>query len=118
MHSRHSMSKEYLPSKKRKRKKTLSIKSFRLKKPTIKKQNVLRKRLKLLGYSSYYEYLKSDHWKNFKKYYYKYNPKICASCGSQEKLNLHHRTYKNLGRETFKDIICFCESCHNKKHNK
>ena len=66
----------------------------------------------------YREYLKSDHWKNFRIEYYKANERKCIECGSTNDLNLHHLTYERLGREKLEDVVCLCNTCHFKLHEK
>lgn len=41
---------------------------------------------------------------------------VCFRCGSRERLNVHHKNYKNLGNETDKDLVVLCENCHKKLH--
>lgn len=78
----------------------------------------LKQRLLILGYKSYYSYLRSDLWVNFKKtYFIKNKIKKCAKCEATEFLSLHHRTYIRLGKEKFSDIILLCSKCHKRKHN-
>lgn len=64
----------------------------------------------------YKEYLKTEHWQHFRKEAVKYFQGKCQLCNSEESLNLHHRTYENLGRETFNDVILLCKDCHGKFH--
>lgn len=82
--------------------------------------------LNKLGYKSYREYLVSDHWLSFKKYFYKNSNRIitmrkngglhCEFCKCQAKLNLHHKTYERLGNERSTDLIILCDNCHNTIH--
>jgi hypothetical protein len=80
------------------------------------KRNTLSRKLSKLGYTNYWEYLNSSHWKAFKKAYYTKFPKRCMKCKSITKLNLHHKTYIRLGKENFTDVKCLCENCHEKTH--
>ena len=41
----------------------------------------------------------------------------CQKCGSKDKLNLHHRNYKCLGKETNDDIIVLCQFHHHRFHS-
>lgn len=71
----------------------------------------------------YREYLKSDHWLNFRRRILK-NRNMCRRCGSRERLQLHHRRYKDdrgrsvLGRERSRDVEVLCRGCHNLVHRK
>jgi hypothetical protein len=69
-------------------------------------------RLKKIGYASYDAYLASKHWQDFRRRYADSGlPMTCACCGVKAS-SLHHCTYRNLGRETFKDVIPVCRPCH------
>ncbi len=82
----------------------------------------LGQRLQKLGYSSYEEYLSSEHWIAFKKRVYAwayklYGKPLCEICKRNNcVLNIHHRSYKRLGKERIGDIILICEDCHLKIH--
>ena len=78
----------------------------------------------------YYDYIKSEAWqrkrtKFFSSKMWKTYPKglkagkfVCYCCGSDDRLDLHHRTYKRLGRERINvDLICVCRNCHNGAHS-
>lgn len=66
----------------------------------------------------YQKYLASSHWRSFKKYFYKTQPKECCVCGDSFKLNLHHITYENLGKEKLEDVVCLCEFHHSIVHQR
>lgn len=74
--------------------------------------------IKLKGVT-YEEYLHSDRWKEIKTQLRKMGRhRKCRKCNSTEKLHFHHTTYKNLFTpDDHKDIIVFCEKCHNDIHN-
>ena len=69
--------------------------------------------------SSYPEYLRSKHWKLFKKRY-KQSDKFtgcCLICGKKRKLHHHHITYINLGKELLSDVVLLCgTTCHRNIH--
>ena len=68
----------------------------------------------------YLEYLKSDKWKSIRESLFKergkkcerYNPKTCSN-----KIEVHHKTYKNIFNEKLKDLEVLCINCHRKEHN-
>ena len=62
-------------------------------------------------------YLKSEHWKKKRLEALEYAKNLCQLCNKNKLLNVHHRTYENLGHEDIKDLITLCGSCHNKFHN-
>jgi hypothetical protein len=64
----------------------------------------------------YCEYLKTPHWQHIKiEVKKKYNNK-CNKCKSTKKLNVHHLTYANFGKEKLEDLVLLCEKCHTKVH--
>lgn len=68
---------------------------------------------------SYYDYLKSHYWTETKIRYRKSKlDQDCFCCGTNEKLEYHHRTYKRLGHENLHDLIPVCRSCHQKIHDR
>jgi hypothetical protein len=69
-----------------------------------------------LGFASYADYLKSDHWKAFRKRYMKSGrPRLCLACG-HGRIQLHHLTYNRIGNERLEDLIPLCGDCHRKVH--
>jgi hypothetical protein len=91
-------------------------------KPTIKREYAdVPNYNEVLAYfksMKYTDYLDTDHWKHFSnEARIHYNNK-CVICNSREHLHIHHKTYKNLGRETFNDVICLCADCHKMVHHK
>jgi hypothetical protein len=73
-------------------------------------------RLHLLGFASYAEYLRSDHWAAFKERYRQSGlPRECAVCG-KSKVHLHHHTYSRLGREKLTDVTPLCKPHHDLVH--
>lgn len=74
-------------------------------------------RLKKLGYNSYNEYLKSNHWNNTKQKYKQSNlPQKCIGCNNNN-YELHHTSYARLGNELLTDFVPLCHKCHIKVHN-
>jgi hypothetical protein len=71
--------------------------------------------LKSLPYS---EYLKTDHWQSVRKMALYMGGHECALCTSRgPRLDVHHRTYKNLGDERPDDLTVLCRECHKRHHN-
>jgi len=63
----------------------------------------------------YAEYLKSKEWK-IKKHKFinskRFNDR-CFICGERQKhFHIHHKTYKNLGKEKLWNLIVLCDICH------
>lgn len=69
----------------------------------------------LLTKAEYAEYLRSPHWRQFRKSAEKHLPKVCP-CGARRGLHLHHMTYERLGRERLEDVAWLCGDCHHALH--
>lgn len=67
----------------------------------------------------YADFLTTVYWKIIARYV-KYKKDHCSLCDSKSNLNVHHRTYKNRGREIkhLGDLIVLCNNCHKKHHVK
>jgi hypothetical protein len=77
----------------------------------------LRDRLKALGFKSYRHYLLySPAWQETKeRYEASGRPQKCMVCHDPH-YELHHRTYKRLGRELLQDLIPLCRDHHDQVH--
>lgn len=64
----------------------------------------------------YAEYLTSPSWKMRRDAAVKRAEGRCQLCNSDANLNVHHRTYENVGREKPTDLTVLCRSCHEKFH--
>lgn len=67
---------------------------------------------------TYKMYLSTPYWQlvsNLARRKAKYK---CQLCGSNESLNVHHKTYKHKGFEIMNmdDLIVLCQNCHQKFH--
>lgn len=60
----------------------------------------------------YSDYLLTDHWKELSNKRKSIDGYKCTVCGSTENLNVHHKTYKNIGNEDIDDVITLCHECH------
>lgn len=69
---------------------------------------------KLLPYDWY---LKTDHWRNLREKALTRFRSKCAVCNSAGNLEVHHRTYANLGNEEPEDLTVLCDSCHELFHS-
>lgn len=65
-------------------------------------------------------YLKSPHWENTREKTLKRDEYRCRFCGCSSTksncLEVHHRDYDNLWRETDSTLITLCKRCHNGMH--
>lgn len=66
---------------------------------------------------NYKEYLQSDHWGFVKAKKLYFCKKQCCICESKSRLEVHHKTYKNLGKEDLDDLIIVCRICHQSIHD-
>jgi hypothetical protein len=77
---------------------------------------ILRKYLKDNGIT-YSEYLLTDHWKDIReRKLASKSSYICYACGERSGLELHHKTYKRIGKEWLNDLVWLCRDCHEKTH--
>ena len=82
------------------------------------------------GWSSWRAYLRSDHWCNFRVEVRMQTRYVCAVCnrvggllggryrGRDLTLDLHHRHYRTVGRETLDDVEWRCGHCHRQLRTK
>ena len=70
-----------------------------------------------LGFKNYNEYLYSQHWREFRLNFLQSKGFKCEVCGIfSTSLNVHHKSYKRIGREQFNDVKALCEDCHKEIH--
>lgn len=63
--------------------------------------------------ATYQEYLKSEHWQNFRYEVFKYYGRKCYMCGTEEgQIDIHHNDYSRLGYEHISDVIPLCHFHH------
>lgn len=66
----------------------------------------------------YLAYLKSNEWRCVRRIALHAAGHRCQLCASTNKLQVHHKTYENIERETLDDVIVLCGICHSKFHGK
>jgi hypothetical protein len=67
----------------------------------------------------YHEYLLTPHWQSVRKAALmkaEYKCQVCSKNGAR--LDVHHNSYENLGKEKESDVIVLCENCHSFFHDK
>lgn len=74
-----------------------------------------KKLYRKLNTCKYNIYLNTEHWKFFSTEKRKSEAFRCQSCGGVG-YEVHHKTYKHRGYETFSDVLCLCHTCHMKIH--
>jgi hypothetical protein len=63
------------------------------------------------------KYYLSSSWGRIRRQKLKEENNTCEICGSQEHLQVHHKTYLRFGgNEKMEDLQVLCEDCHQKKH--
>ena len=65
----------------------------------------------------YSEYLKTDGWQTRRGRALERAENRCQVCNSEDRLEVHHRTYERLGHERAADLIVLCRNCHQLFHN-
>lgn len=65
---------------------------------------------------TYKEYLESDHWKETRQKRLSMPFCFCEVCGWGTHLNVHHNTYKNIGKEKMSDLTILCHNHHREVH--
>lgn len=65
---------------------------------------------------NYKAYLKSNQWKEKRRTALEFYGNSCGLCGSKHDLQVHHRSYKNIYKETMADLMILCETCHYRYH--
>ena len=72
-----------------------------------------------LTHMNYMSYLNQPHWKKTARRRRKLSGNRCDKCGANGCiLEVHHLTYKRLGRERMSDLMTLCSECHDKVHNR
>lgn len=74
-------------------------------------------RLKAMRYE---DFLATEYWSIIRSVIVTRNRGRCQLCPKYGRLNVHHRTYEHHGYEHkyLEDLICLCQSCHEKFHDK
>jgi 5-methylcytosine-specific restriction endonuclease McrA len=61
---------------------------------------------------NYQEYLKSARWRKLTDERKALDGYRCRVCNGGANLQVHHRTYQNIGNETLDDLTTLCAECH------
>lgn len=67
---------------------------------------------------TYPDYLETEHWRAKRREAIAHYGPTCVLCGSYDRVQVHHRSYENLGDEPLTDLIVLCRKCHAKHHDK
>lgn len=96
-----------------------AFKRLKDKNPKRKKASSKTKKTKVkckYQYVDYHTYIKSEKWASKRKKIFKRAGYKCENCNSKDDLQVHHLTYKRLGRERLNDLTALCSNCHSKAH--
>lgn len=63
----------------------------------------------------YQKYLKTRHWQKTRKQAMRKARGRCKKCGKAAR-DIHHKTYKRVGKEKQSDLMALCRECHQKQH--
>lgn len=64
----------------------------------------------------YKQYLESREWRDRRAKVLEFYGSKCALCGNGKNLQVHHKNYKNIFKETTDDLIVLCRECHSRHH--
>ena len=70
-----------------------------------------------LTWHEYQQYLKTDRWAKVREQALARFDWRCATCHSDEHLQVHHRTYERVGCEYLTDLTVLCRYCHRALHD-
>ena len=80
----------------------------------LKPGNIAIRYLRIIPYKAY---LQTFHWIQTRNKALERAGFKCQLCNSDDNLQVHHRTYENLGDEQNADLIVLCANCHKKFHD-
>lgn len=60
----------------------------------------------------YDKYIRSKQWKDKRQQVLERDKFQCRFCESTERLEIHHRHYRNFGNEELFDLVTVCKVCH------
>lgn len=68
--------------------------------------------------AEYKSFLRGDYWRSVRQVILQRDNYCCQQCGSKDKLQVHHLTYKHHKEEHkyLEDLITLCQSCHSSIH--
>jgi predicted HNH restriction endonuclease len=113
------MSISYKPykAKEKKRKEKGRLSQLKGKKKAAKKR-VAKAKQSPSWRHKYVAYIKSPQWKEKRLRALKTWGNVCQMCDSNDRIEVHHKTYDRLGKELMTDLMIVCHSCHEKIHER
>ena len=67
---------------------------------------------------AYKRYRKSRRWQAKRRTILKRAGYKCRKCGRRHATQVHHETYRRIGRERLSDLTAVCGGCHKRIHGK
>ena len=67
---------------------------------------------------SYSRYRKTKRWQGKRRTIIKRAGNKCRKCKKRRATQVHHETYKRIGRERLSDLTAVCGGCHKRIHGK
>lgn len=67
--------------------------------------------------AEYEQYLQSPEWREFRKKAFEHYGRKCSKCGTDKRLQVHHKTYDNIFHELLDDVMILCRTHHEEIHN-
>ena len=83
----------------------------------VKAEIVNLERERGLRRPKYGDHLASAQWQTAKRFALELAGHRCQVCNCPHDLHVHHRHYRNLGRETHLDLTVLCRRCHSRHHD-
>lgn len=65
-----------------------------------------------MAWVDYEEYIGSERWGAMRMWALSRAGNRCEVCGNENGLEVHHRSYENLGCERPGDLLVLCDACH------
>ena len=64
----------------------------------------------------YQQYLLSATWKSKRERVLQRDDHRCRACGDAQALEVHHKSYQNIGDEPLFELVAVCRECHQRLH--
>lgn len=83
---------------------------------TLREAKSILKAKDELWWADYDAYLKTPRWRSTRTQVLERAQGICEGCREHEATQVHHLSYKNVGREFLWELVAICDSCHDRVH--
>jgi len=71
-----------------------------------------------MNVDEYNEYLRSPQWQHIRSKVIRREKGLCQGCGNAGGMEVHHLTYRRIGRELLCDLVLLCHGCHEVAHDR